>query len=106
MNDIITTAAIKADVATQELKANLAKRNERGADILEYVGMILLAAVLVAGLFAAASGLVHRDRGPRAHRLGDELRQAPAFWPRPGRGVRVRRPQRSKHHLLHLQPGQ
>lgn len=57
MNEIITTAAIKADVAIQELKANLAKRNERGADILEYVGMILLAAVLVAGLFAAASGL-------------------------------------------------
>lgn len=62
MNDFITTAAIKADLAIRDLQDTLAQRHERGADILEYVGMVLLAAVLVAGIFTIASGLDLADR--------------------------------------------
>ncbi|MFT3875685.1 MAG: hypothetical protein QM708_04590 [Propioniciclava sp.] len=57
MSDLILASAVKAEIALNELQAKLAERRERGADILEYVGMVLLAAVIIGGVFGIAGDL-------------------------------------------------
>lgn len=57
MNDMMVEFYVKSQDALRQIADTLESRRERGADALEYVGMIVLAALLVAGVFTAARGL-------------------------------------------------
>lgn len=57
MNDMMVEFYVKSQDALRQIAATLESRRERGADALEYVGMIVLAAILVIGLFNAARGI-------------------------------------------------
>lgn len=49
MSDMFLAQYAKVEIALTELKNRIA-RNERGADILEWVGVMVLAAVIIVGL--------------------------------------------------------
>lgn len=57
MSDLALTAYAKTTAALRQLVTDLAAKRERGADALEYIGMIVLAAIIIGGVFAAAQGL-------------------------------------------------
>lgn len=57
MSDLALTAYVKTTAALRQLVTDLAAKRERGADALEYIGMIVLAAIIIGGVFAAAQTL-------------------------------------------------
>lgn len=57
MNDMMVEFYVKSQDALRQIAATLESRRERGADALEYVGMVVLAALLVFGVFNAARGI-------------------------------------------------
>lgn len=57
MNDMMVEFYVKSQEALRQIAATLESRRERGADALEYVGMVVLAAILVIGVFNAAREL-------------------------------------------------
>lgn len=57
MSELALATYAKTTAALRQLVTDLAAKRERGADALEYIGMIVLAAIIVGGLFAAAESL-------------------------------------------------
>lgn len=54
MNELMIAGYVKSSMALDTLKDNLAARRERGADALEYVGMLVVAAIIIGFIVAAA----------------------------------------------------
>lgn len=61
MSNLMLASAVKAEIALNDLYADLLSRRDRGADALEYVGMVVLAALIVGAVFGVAKGL-HLDQ--------------------------------------------
>ena len=57
MSQLMLASAVKARNALSDVMTALAARRERGADALEYVGMVVLAALIV----GAIVGVVNQD---------------------------------------------
>lgn len=57
MSQLMLASAVKAQNALTDVMTALAARRERGADALEYVGMVVLAALIV----GAIVGVVNQD---------------------------------------------
>ncbi len=57
MSQLMLASAVKARNALTDVMTALAARRERGADALEYVGMVVLAALIV----GAIVGVVNQD---------------------------------------------
>ena len=53
MSNLMLASAVKAELAVNALRSTLVARRERGADALEYVGMVVLAALIVVGIVGA-----------------------------------------------------
>ncbi|MDP9800879.1 Flp pilus assembly pilin Flp [Arcanobacterium wilhelmae] len=53
MNNALIRASVKATIAKNSLLDRLEARRESGADALEYVGMFLVAAAIVAAIITA-----------------------------------------------------
>ena len=50
MSDLALTAYVKTTAALRQLVTDLAAKRERGADALEYIGMVVLAAIIIGGV--------------------------------------------------------
>ena len=57
MSQLMLASAVKAQNALTDVMTALAARRERGADALEYVGMVVLAALIV----GAIVGVVNQE---------------------------------------------
>lgn len=66
MSQLMLASAVKAQNALTDVMTALAARRERGADALEYVGMVVLAALIV----GAIVGVVNQDT------IGNAMEQA------------------------------
>ena len=66
MSQLMLASAVKARNALTDVMTALAARRERGADALEYVGMVVLAALIV----GAIVGVVYQDT------IGNAMEQA------------------------------
>ena len=66
MSQLMLASAVKARNALTDVMTTLAARRERGADALEYVGMVVLAALIV----GAIVGVVNQDT------IGNAMEQA------------------------------
>lgn len=66
MSQLMLASAVKARNALTDVMTALAARRERGADALEYVGMVVLAALIV----GAIVGVVNQDT------IGNAMKQA------------------------------
>ena len=53
MSNLMLASAVKAELAVNALRSTLVARRERGADALEYDGMVVLAALIVVGIVGA-----------------------------------------------------
>lgn len=53
MSNLMLASAVKAEIALNDVRNLIMKRRERGADALEYVGMVVLAASIIGALVLA-----------------------------------------------------
>lgn len=68
MNELTTRTAVALQNTTYELGRRL--REERGQTAAEYMGIIVLVAAIIAGLFATG---VHKDIGKHIETLVDNI---------------------------------
>lgn len=57
MNDLMLATYVKTDIALRSMRDRLTRRPETGADALEYIGMVVLAALIIAGVFGVVATL-------------------------------------------------
>ncbi len=55
MSNLMLASAVKGEVVLNAVRSTLDARRERGADALEYVGMVVLAALIVVGIVGAVN---------------------------------------------------
>ena len=66
MSNLMLASAVKAELAVSKLREALTTRRERGAEALEYIGMVVLAALIIGGIFTVATDLDLKGEFQRA----------------------------------------